>query len=143
MSAAIPLVPANEPGELRAANDVMSEGAAVVHLVGVVGALVVELAALRAEVRALRPVAADANRLVSHREAARLLGVSRTRTLPLLLRQRGVNTVKVAGRPKIPMGDIERIGREGMGRAPAPVLPIATRRPAAPKARAPLARDLI
>jgi hypothetical protein len=93
-----------------------------------------EVVALRAEVRALR---APMGRLLSLREAARVLGVSRNRTLPVLIREGRVRVVTVNGKPKIPADEVERISREGTGA----FTPSRAKRPAA-RSQAPLARDL-
>ena len=52
-------------------------------------------------------------RLLSLRAAARLLGVSRCRTLPNLIAERKLKTVTIAGRVKVPRSEIDRIEREG------------------------------
>lgn len=77
-------------------------------------------------------------RLLSMREAASMLGVSRTRTLPLLVKDRRIRVVTVNGRPKVPREEVERIEREGTGS----FRPSATR-PIPDRSRAPLARDLV
>jgi hypothetical protein len=131
------LIPANQPMALAA-------------LARSVEALTSEVVDLHAEVRALRagPVAVpdDARRLVSLREAARLLGISRTRTLPALIREQRIHVVKVNGKPKIAMHEIERIGSEGASAMLPPLAsePQKQKRPSPPKqSRAPLARDLV
>ena len=51
--------------------------------------------------------------LLSKRAAARLLGVSRGRTLDVLIKEGRVRTVQVNGRLRIPMAEITRIQDEG------------------------------
>jgi hypothetical protein len=100
--------------------------------------LTAEVVALRADVAALRSPAPPP-RLISLRQAARILGISRTRTLPALMRDRRIRVVRVNGRPKIPMEEIARIGREGASDIPTGK----ATRPAPVRSQAPLARDLV
>jgi excisionase family DNA binding protein len=53
------------------------------------------------------------SRLLTMSQAARRLGVSRTRTLPLLIQDRRIRTVTVAGQTRIPASEVERIEAEG------------------------------
>lgn len=57
--------------------------------------------------------------LLSKRKAARLLGVSRSRTLDALIDSDQVRTVRLGGRLRIPLAEIERLQVEGPG-VPAP-----------------------
>jgi hypothetical protein len=52
-------------------------------------------------------------RLLSARAAARLLGVSRGKTIAVLIDTGKVRTVVVNGRKRIPLSEIERLSREG------------------------------
>lgn len=102
-----------------------------------------EIAALRAEVAGLTAAVAprSAARLMSMRKAAELIGVSRTRTLPALIRDGTVRTIMVNGRRRIASTEIERLQRAGLdGR---PRSPSRTSKPTSGSARAPLARDLV
>src|SRR6266545_8300192 len=99
--AAVPLQPANEPRR----DDLLE------RLVSTLERVERRLARLEA---ANEPMRAEC-RLLSMREAARRLGVSRTRTLPDLIRDRRIRTVTVNGRPKVPMEEVERVEREGTG----------------------------
>ncbi|MFT3916573.1 MAG: hypothetical protein QM704_21585 [Anaeromyxobacteraceae bacterium] len=79
------------------------------------------------------------HRLLSLRAAAERLGVSRTRTLPLLIQDGRLRVVHVAGRPKVPLAEVERVEREGT---------VAFRKTARSsrtptRSGAPLARDLV
>ena len=72
-----------------------------------------------------------AQRALSKRQAARLLGVSRGRTLDQLIRDGTIRTVRVGTRSKIPMAELERLLVEGAQAAPRPLVPVrkaATRR---------------
>ncbi len=71
------------------------------------------LDALQAEVRELRPRRPNPRPLLSLREAARRLGVSRNSTLAGLIHDRRIKTVRVAGRIKVPAVEVERLIREG------------------------------
>lgn len=57
--------------------------------------------------------------LLSKREAARLLGVSRGRTLDALIASDQVRAVRIGGRLRIPLAEIERLHADGL-RVPAP-----------------------
>ena len=57
----------------------------------------------------LRRLGRSERRLLSKREAARRLGIDRGTTLQDLIRSGQVRTVILAGRVKIPAGEIERI----------------------------------
>jgi len=79
-----------------------------------------EVAKLRAEVERLKvpPPVAFAPRLHSVREAARLLGVSASKTLAPAIRAGHVRAVRMPGTrrsTRIPADEVERIGREGLG----------------------------
>jgi excisionase family DNA binding protein len=63
-------------------------------------------------------------RLLSKREAARLLGVSRGRTLDLLIKSGTIRTVVIGTRAKVPMSEIERLMTEGAPAEPMPVVAI-------------------
>jgi hypothetical protein len=82
---------------------------------------------LRAEIRALREAlaglsAADLRKkkrpassalLLSQREAARLLGVSRNSTLRALIKNGQLKTVQKSDAAMVPRSEIERLAREG------------------------------
>lgn len=74
--------------------------------------LAAEVKALRQELADLRaslspsPALGPGPELLSLREAARQLGVSRTRTLPALIRAGHIKTVRVGGREKIRASDL-------------------------------------
>jgi hypothetical protein len=77
----------------------------------VLEALLNEVTALRKEVR--RSGSRDFKRLLSLRQAALALGVSRTRTLPLLIERGLLKPVTVGGRKRIPSAQIEQLAFEG------------------------------
>jgi excisionase family DNA binding protein len=52
-------------------------------------------------------------KLLSLRKAAKLLGVCRNTTLALMIQDRRIKTVMVAGQRRIPLAEVERIEREG------------------------------
>ena len=56
-------------------------------------------------------------RLLSLSEAARRLGVSRNGTLHCWIRDRRIAAVKVGGRLKISVAEVERVSTEGIGGA--------------------------
>ncbi len=56
--------------------------------------------------------------LLSKRQAAKLLGVSRGRTLDELIRTGHLRPVVVLGRLKLPREEVERLAREGTEPAP-------------------------
>ncbi|WP_350102538.1 helix-turn-helix domain-containing protein [Myxococcus sp. SDU36] len=58
--------------------------------------------------------------LLSKRQAARLLGISRGRTLDELLKAGHLRPVLVLGRLKLPREEVERLAREGTEPAPLP-----------------------
>lgn len=85
------------------------------------------LAELLAEVRRQTGILERAHRererepraLLSKREAARLLGVSRGRTLDALLASGQVRAVRIGGRLRVPITEIERLQADGLdGLAP-------------------------
>jgi hypothetical protein len=78
---------------------------------GPLALLLEELAALRKEVH--RSATRDVRRLLSFRQAAAALGVSRTRTLPLLIERGLLKPVAVGGRKRIPSAQIEQLAFEG------------------------------
>ncbi len=67
-----------------------------------------EVVALRREGRPRRV----GQPLLSLREAARRLGVSRNSTLVDLIRDRRIRTTKVNGRVRVPAAEVERLIRE-------------------------------
>ncbi len=73
---------------------------------------------LRALVADLRSIAATFNQpkaeLLSKSEAARLLGVHRTETLPRLIKDGVLKTVPFGKRERISRDDIERVKRQGL-----------------------------
>lgn len=123
------LAPANEPMVAAAVLE------AIEHLRAEVAALAREVAKLRRST-----AAPNTPRLVSFREAARRLGVSRTRTLPALIRDKAIRVVHVNGRARISTDEIERLCREGAASRFA-----AQRAKPQPRASrgAPLARSLV
>lgn len=70
--------------------------------------LTAEVARLRSDLRPRRA----GQPLLSLREAARRLGVSRNSTLQDLIRDRRIRTTRVNGRVRIPATEIERLIRE-------------------------------
>jgi len=120
------LAPANEP----------MPAALLERLAAVLEGLERRLAPLEA---ANEPMRAEC-RLLSMRQAARRLGISRTRTLPDLIRDRRIRTVTVNGRPKVPAHEVERIEREGTASFS---VANKAKRPAPRRRQAPLARDLV
>lgn len=125
--------------ELVAANEPMAPGDAILSEVRLLRA---SFDALAAEVASLRAGAAAPRtpHLLSMREAARALRVSRTRTLPSLIRDHGIRIVDVNGRPRISSDEIERVCREG---ASSPLNPGKAKRVARSRPGAPLARSLV
>lgn len=73
-----------------------------------------------------------AQRALSKRQAAQLLGVSRGRTLDRLIREGTLRAVLIGTRSRIPMSEIERLLQEGAP-SPLPARP-APRRSPAPRA---------
>lgn len=74
-------------------------------------------------------------RLLSKREAARLLGVSRGATLNRLIQEGALRTIVVGKRAKIPMAEIEQLIAKGAPFPPEPAAPPVTTaapRPARP-----------
>lgn len=57
---------------------------------------------------------ADPRALLSKREAARLLGVSRGRTLDSLIASGQVRVVRIGGRLRVPRAELERLQAEGV-----------------------------
>ncbi len=51
--------------------------------------------------------------LLSKRRAAALLGIGRTNTLQELIESGKLRVVRVAGRVKVPLEEVQRIAREG------------------------------
>lgn len=107
-----------------------------------IDSLVARLASLEATVERLaslleaRDAAPAASpRLLSFRAAAKRLGVSRSTTLPDMVKDRRIRVVTVGGRSKIPLSEVERIERDGSASTPA--------RATSPKAAgAPVAGDV-
>jgi hypothetical protein len=83
--------------------------------------------------RLLDKVSKPLPKLLSKSHAARLLGVSRGRTLGPLIERGLIRTVLLGKRVKIPLSEIERIQHEGA--AVPEVTPLRVRMPAAPVAR--------
>ena len=52
--------------------------------------------------------------LLSFRAAGRMLGICPRDTLPDLIRSGALKTVALKGRTKIPLGEVERVAREGI-----------------------------
>jgi predicted DNA-binding protein (UPF0251 family) len=75
--------------------------------------ILAEIAALRAEVRALRVAAVPTPKLLSFRQAARRLGINRGTTLRALIERGLIHTVAAKARRKIPVAEIERLERDG------------------------------
>ena len=72
--------------------------------------------AILREIRSLKAQLASAarsKRLLSKRDAARYLGVSRGRTLDALIAAGRLRTVRIGGRIKIPLEELERIATFG------------------------------
>jgi excisionase family DNA binding protein len=69
---------------------------------------------------------------LSRRQAARRLGVSRGRTLDLLIQEGVIRTVRIGSRIKIPLAEIERLLQEGAPNSTPP--PPMVRRTPAPRA---------
>jgi len=68
--------------------------------------------ALRAELSTLRKATrrcSSVRRLISKREAARQLGIDRATTLQQLIDRGEIRTVKLAGKIRIPVSEIERV----------------------------------
>lgn len=63
-------------------------------------------------------------RLLSKREAAALLGVSRGRTLDRLIAEGAIRTVTVGTRGRIPVAELDRLLVEGAPSAPVAVVPV-------------------
>jgi hypothetical protein len=106
--------------------------------------LCVEIARLARAVASLNEAPrqpAPGPRLLSLRQAARELGVSRTRTLPELIKAGRIRVVTVNGKPKVSVHEIERVAREGTEHAAREVA-LANGRPRRDP-HAPLARDLV
>ena len=55
--------------------------------------------------------------MLSRREVARLLGISRTRTLGPAIAAGVVRTVRVGGELRVPAEEVARVAREGLVRA--------------------------
>ncbi len=62
--------------------------------------------------RKLDALAKPRSRLLSKREAARRLGISRTRTLPDLIADRRLRVVRVGDGVRIPAAEVERLAKE-------------------------------
>ncbi len=72
--------------------------------------------AILREIRSLKAQLANASRskrLLSKREAAKYLGVSRGRTLDVLIAAGRLRTVRIGGRLKIPLEEVERLATMG------------------------------
>jgi len=68
------------------------------------------------EIRSLKTQLANVSRskrLLSKREAAKYLGVSRGRTLDVLIAAGRLRTVRIGGRLKIPLDEVERLATTG------------------------------
>jgi excisionase family DNA binding protein len=63
-------------------------------------------------------------RLLSKRQAAELLGVSRGRTLDRLIAEGAIRTVTVGTRSRIPVAELDRLLVEGAPSAPVPAVPV-------------------
>src|SRR6266478_1153304 len=78
---------------------------------------------IREELRRLRAAVLRQTRderdgaLLSRREVARLLGISRTRTLGPAIAAGVVRTVRVGGELRVPAEEVARVAREGLVRA--------------------------
>ncbi|MBX7115915.1 MAG: helix-turn-helix domain-containing protein [Myxococcaceae bacterium] len=72
---------------------------------------------IRKEVRSLKKQTKKAAKplrlMVSHREAARLLGIDRGSTLKSLIETGHVRTVKANGRTRIPLEEVQRLAEQG------------------------------
>ena len=80
------------------------------------GSLHAALSAMQAELHALRTqlrAHVKPRQVLSLREAARLLGIDRNRTLKALLASGQVRTVEVNGRTKVPLLEVERLAAQG------------------------------
>jgi len=82
-----------------------------------------EVRGLRAEVVAIRSSLAaklapspPPPRLLSQRQAAKMLGIDRGATLGDLLASGNLRTVTLGGRPRIPLVEVERLAAEGTTR---------------------------
>jgi excisionase family DNA binding protein len=71
--------------------------------------------AILREIRSLKAQLANtrSKRLLSKREAAKYLGVSRGRTLDVLIAAGRLRTVRIGGRLKIPLEEVERLATSG------------------------------
>lgn len=78
---------------------------------------------MAAQVRALA-TCLPAQRALSKRQAARLLGVSRGRTLDRLIRDGTIRTIQIGTRNKIHVAEIERLLVEGAPTEPIPLVPV-------------------
>lgn len=77
--------------------------------------------AILREIRSLKAQLASVSRskrLLSKREAARYLGISRGRTLDALIAAGRLRTVRIGGRLKVPLDEVERLSRLGEHTAP-------------------------
>lgn len=104
---------AADPPEQGTLGPVALELGSLAKLYGVMEALTAEVQSLRAEVRAIRGPAPRAPKsLLSLREVAKRLGI-RNESVPDLIADRKLKTVKVNGKPKVPASEVERLAREG------------------------------
>ncbi len=72
--------------------------------------------AILREIRSLKAQLSNVSRskrLLSKREAAKYLGVSRGRTLDVLIAAGRLRTVRIGGRLKIPLEEVERLATTG------------------------------
>lgn len=95
--------------------------------------------ALRAEIHSLGETLAGARAsptalLLSQREAARLLGVSRNSTLRALITNGQLKTVQKGGSTMVPRSEVERLAREGFDATALPSRRTRRRRPRVPGA---------
>lgn len=98
-----------------------------------IAALLVELRRLN-KILARQQEAESGPALLSKREAARRLGLSRGRSIDALLASGRLRAVRVGRRLRIPLVEVDRFAREGEGGVPS--VPVGARRRGASRAAA-------